>query len=206
MKPNWQTHVQADAQTSPWTMRRRFSQLARNCIWSLTCSWTPKPLNPWRIFVLRLFGAKIHGVPFVHQRARIQQPWNLTLHHRACLGDGANAYTLGRIELHEDSTIAQEAYLCTGTHDFTQAHLPLQTAPIVVGAGAFVGARAFILPGLTLGPRCIVGAMSVVTRDVPAGAIVAGNPARTLGQRPTDERNTGETPIPSSGDKDRQNA
>jgi putative colanic acid biosynthesis acetyltransferase WcaF len=136
--------------------------------------------------VLRLFGAKIHGMPFVHQRARIQQPWNLTLHNRACLGDGANAYSLGRIELHEDSTIAQEAYLCTGTHDFLQAHLPLQTAPIVVERGAFVGARAFVMPGLTLGARCIVGAMSVVTRDVPPGAIVAGNPARTLGHRPNE--------------------
>ena len=201
MKPNLQTHAQADAQASPWSLRRRFALLAWGCVWSLACRWTPKPLNPWRLLVLRLFGAEIHGVPFVHQRARIQQPWNLTLHHRACLGDGAEAYSLSRIELHEDVTIAQEAYLCTGTHDFTQPHLPLQTAPIVVGRGAFVGARAFVLPGLTLGPRCIVGAMSVVTRDVPAGAIVAGNPARVLGQRPIAEKNPGETPMPRSGDK-----
>lgn len=187
MKPELHTHVQADAQASPWSFRRRCALLAWDYTWSLTCRWTPKPLNPWRLLVLRLFGAKLHGTPFVHQRARIQQPWNLTLHDRACLGDGANAYSLGPIVLHEDATIAQEAYLCTGTHDFTQRHLPLQTAPIVVGRGAFVGARAFVMPGVTLGERCIVGAMAVVTRDVQPGTVVAGNPARpvvtTRGQR-----------------------
>ena len=62
---------------------------------SLLCSWTPKPMNPWRLFILRLFGAWIKGNPFVHQRARIKIPWNLTLHNRACLGDRANVYSLG---------------------------------------------------------------------------------------------------------------
>ena len=194
MKPDLQTHFQAGAQKSPWSLRRRCALLAWDCAWSLTCRWTPKPLNPWRLVVLRLFGAKIHGTPFVHQRARIQQPWNLTLHDRACLGDGANAYSLGPIVLHEDATIAQEAYLCTGTHDFSQTHLPLQTAPIIVGRGAFVGARAFVLPGLTLGERCIVGAMSVVTRDVAPGAVVAGNPARLVSLRPLTEEKLGGIP------------
>ena len=194
MSSKLHTHLQADAHTSPWSLRRRFALLAWDCAWSLTCRWTPKPLNPWRLLVLRLFGATIHGRPFVHQRARIQQPWNLTLHHGACLGDRANAYSLDRIVLHEDATIAQEVYLCTGTHDFTQAHLPLQTAPIVVERGAFVGARAFVMPGLTLGAHCLVGAMSVVTRDVPPGARVAGNPARVIGNWPISERGSGGNP------------
>jgi putative colanic acid biosynthesis acetyltransferase WcaF len=178
MKPSIQTHAQTSAYESPWPLRRRLALLAWNFTWALTCSWTPKPLNPWRLLVLKLFGAKIHGRPFVHQRARIQQPWNLTLHHRACLGDRANAYSLAEIILHEGATIAQEAYLCTGTHDFSQPHIPLQTASIIIGADAFVGARAFVLPGITLGARSVVGAMAVVTRDVAPGAIVIGNPAR----------------------------
>ena len=134
--------------------------------------------------MLRLFGATIHGTPFVHQRARVDHPWNLTLHHRACLGDRAHAYTLGRVVLHEHVTIAQEAYLCTGTHDFSDATLALQTAPIVVERDAFIGARAFVLPGRTIGDGAIVGACAVVTKNVPAGAIVAGNPARIIGQSP----------------------
>ena len=105
------------------------------------------------------------------------------MHDRACLGDRANAYTLGRIEIRARATIAQEAYLCTGTHDFTSSSLPLQTAPIIVGEDCFVGARAFILPGVTLGDRSIVGACSVVSKDVAADQIVAGQPAEVIRMR-----------------------
>jgi putative colanic acid biosynthesis acetyltransferase WcaF len=199
MKINLTTHEQAGAYASPWPLPRRLALLAWDAAWLLACAWTPKPLNPWRLLVLRLFGAEIHGTPFVHQRARIAQPWNLVLHHRACLGDRAAAYSLDRIVLHPGATVAQEACLCTGTHDFSRPHLPLQTAPITVGRDAFVGARAFVLPGITLGGRCVVGAMSVVTRDVPAGAIVAGNPARMLGPRPVAEEKAGVIPDASLG-------
>ena len=179
--PTVKTHAQTSPYESPWTRREKLGLLAWQVCWPLFCGWTPAPLNGWRLLWLRLFGAKIEGRPFVHQRARIALPWNLTLRHRACLGDRANAYSLGPITLEEDSTVAQEAYLCTGTHDFADPIRPLQTAPIVIGAGAFVCARAFILPGLTVGKRAIVAAGAIVTRDVPDGVTVGGNPARVIG-------------------------
>lgn len=177
------THAQADAYRSPWPLRRRLALLLWQITWPLACSWTPKPANAWRLAVLRLFGARLDGRPFVHGRARIAQPWNLTLGHRACLGEGACAYSLAEIAIGAGATVAQEAYLCTGTHDFTSPHLPLQTAPIRIGPGAFVGARSFILPGIELGAGCVVGAGAVVTRDVPPRAMVAGNPARFIRDR-----------------------
>lgn len=179
------THAQATPYDSPWTLRQRVAALIWDYVWAIFCSWTPKPLNPWRLLILRLFGAKLHGTPFVHQRARIQLPWNLTMHHRACLGDRANAYTLAPITIGEGATIAQEAYLCSGTHDFASPALPLQTSPIHIGADVFVGARAMILPGLTIGDRAIVGACAVVTKNVAESAIVAGNPAKVIGTRPS---------------------
>lgn len=178
------TYEQATPYVSPWTVGQRVKMLLWSGTWSLLCSWTPKPLNPWRLFVLRCFGAKLSGTPFVHPRARIQIPWHLTLAHRACLGDGAVAYTLAEISLGEGATVAQEAYVCTGTHDFHSPALPLQTAPIRIGAHAFIGVRALILPGVTIGEYAVVGAGSIVTKDVAAQAIVAGNPARPLGTRP----------------------
>jgi putative colanic acid biosynthesis acetyltransferase WcaF len=171
---------QPTAYASPWSLRQRVLELAWQGAWELLCAWTPKPLNPWRLVVLKLFGATIQGTPFVHQRARIQQPWNLELHHRACLGDRANAYSLGRITIQEGATVAQEVYLCTGSHDFSLPHLPLVVAPIVIGPFAFIGARAFILPGVSIGAHSVVGAMSLVSRDVVAGTTVAGNPARSI--------------------------
>lgn len=153
--------------------------------WAAFCRWTPKPLNTWRLLWLRVFGCKIFGRPFVHQRAIISKPWNLILHNKACLGDGAVAYTLDIIEIKEWATIAQEAYLCTGTHDFTVQNIPLVTAKITIEEDAFIGARAFVMPGVTIGAKAVVGAASVVTRDMPAGMICAGNPCKPIKPRST---------------------
>lgn len=170
-------HQQESQYSSPWTKGQRIKMLLWQFVWSFLCSWTPKPANRWRVFWLKAFGGKVYGRPFIHQRARIQIPWNLILHDRAALGDRANAYSLGLIEIHEGATVAQEAYICTGTHAFDQANQNLVTIPIRIGARCFIGARAFILPGVVIGDDAIVGAGSVVTKSVPANTIVAGNPA-----------------------------
>jgi putative colanic acid biosynthesis acetyltransferase WcaF len=175
---------QASQFASPWSVNERLFRILWEVCWFLFCVWTPKPANPWRLFWLGVFSAKIHGTPFVHQRARIAIPWNLTLHDRACLGDRANAYSLGEIEIGARAVVAQEAYLSTGSHDFLDSVLPLVVAKITIGEDAFVGARAFVLPGVTIGARAIVGACSVVTHDVPENVIAAGNPCRVLRPRP----------------------
>ena len=135
--------------------------------------------------MLKVFGANLSGMPFIHSTARIQIPWNLTMQHRACLGERANAYSLGKIEIQEGATVAQEAYLCTGTHDFNDPSLQLIAKPITIGKNSFIGARAMILPGVSIGNQAIVGAMSVVSKDVPDHQVVAGNPAKKIGERPT---------------------
>ncbi len=183
MPAPFKTYRQADAYASPWTRGEQVRMLVWEWVWMLLCAWTPKPLNRWRLLILRGFGARLHGTPFVHQRARIQVPWHLTMHDRACLGDRTNAYSLGPIEIGAGATVAQEVYLCAGTHDFAQASIPLQTAPIRVGEHAFIGARALVLPGVSIGARAVIGAASVVTRDVPADVYAAGNPCRVLRPR-----------------------
>ena len=55
--------------------------------------------------------------------------------------------------------------------------------PIHIGANVWIGGAALIMPGVTIGDDAIIGAGSVVTRDVPAGATVVGSPARVVGGR-----------------------
>jgi len=174
---------QKSAYDSPWPDSQRVLRVLWEFCWVIFCSWTPKPLNEWRLFWLRVFDAKIDGKPFVHQRARIAVPWNLTLHDRACVGDRANAYSLAEIEIGARATVAQEAYLDTGSHDFDLAGLPLGTAKLTIGEDAFIGARAFVLPGVAIGARSVVGACSGVTHDVPEDVIAAGNPCKVLRKR-----------------------
>jgi len=60
-------------------------------------------------------------------------------------------------------------------------HQPLESkGPVEIGDGCFLGFRAVILPGVTLGPHCVVGANAVVTRSFPAYSMVAGAPARAI--------------------------
>src|SRR5438309_4909148 len=119
--------AQKSAYESPWPARERFLRVLWEFCWLVFCVWTPKPLNEWRLFWLRVFDAKIDGKPFVHQRARIAVPWNLILHDRACLGDRANAYSLGEIEIGAGATIAQEAYLSSASHDCNRPAIALGT-------------------------------------------------------------------------------
>jgi exopolysaccharide acyltransferase PssR len=62
------------------------------------------------------------------------------------------------------------------THDYVNQ----RNRDVYIGDNCFIGAHAIVLPGVTIGDSCIVAAASVVARDVPAGSLVAGNPARVV--------------------------
>lgn len=174
---------QKSAYVSPWPLRERVLRSVWTLTWLVLAGPTPAPLNNWRILLLRLFGCKVTGRPYVSPTARIKVPWNLTLEDRACLGSYSEVYNLGPVVLRARCTVAQQAYLCGGTHDLTSPTLHLVVGPIDIGPDAFVGARAFILPGVVVGEGAVVGACGVVTKDVPAWTVVAGNPARVIGTR-----------------------
>jgi maltose O-acetyltransferase len=84
------------------------------------------------------------------------------------------------ISIGDETTISLEVFILA--HDAsTRTHVGYsRVAPVRIGRGVFVGARAVILPGVTIGDGAVVAAASVVTRDVPAATVVAGNPARAL--------------------------
>jgi maltose O-acetyltransferase len=96
--------------------------------------------------------------------------------------DPANCHL---ISIGDDVCFGPGVYLLA--HDAsTKIHLDYtRIGPIAIGNRVFVGARAIVLPGVTVGDDAIIGAGSVVTRDVPAGAVVAGAPATAIGT--TDE-------------------
>jgi putative colanic acid biosynthesis acetyltransferase WcaF len=177
------TMPQASAYHSPWPLRVRLAVALWALVWLFLFRPTPKPLTRWRLFLLRCFGARITGRPFVDASVIVKMPWNLILEDRATLGVRCEVYNLGRITLRERCTVAQQVYLCAGTHDFSQPNLPLVVGPIEVGADAFVCARAFVMPGVVIGEGAVVGACSVVTKDVPPWTVLAGNPARPVGHR-----------------------
>lgn len=182
-KRNLQTKKQASAYSSPWSLKYRVGIM----LWALCSIFlfrpTPKFLSPWRVFLLKLFGAQISGRVFVSESARIKFPWNLAMEHRACIGPYCDIYNLAMIHIGKRATVSRHVYLCGGEHDTTTSLLPLVTGPIKIGADVFIGSNAFVAPGVSIGEGAVIGACSVVVADAPAWKICVGNPCKAIRDR-----------------------
>lgn len=115
----------------------------------------------------------------------------------ACEADGGpieigdDNYFGQRTHLHAGAPITigsgcvfvDEVYVGTADHDRSVRSVSHPTSPVKIGDRVFLGQRAVVLGGVTIGDGATVGAHAVVTHDVPAGAVVAGVPARQVGTR-----------------------
>jgi putative colanic acid biosynthesis acetyltransferase WcaF len=140
-------------------------------------------MSGWRCFLLRLFGAQTGTRCIIRRTVRTYYPWNLRVGDMCVIGDEVRLYCLGTVTIGSCAMISQEAYLCAGTHDYADPSLPLLTPPVQVNAHAWVCARAFIGPGVTVGEGAIVAACGVAVKDVAPWTIVGGNPAKFIGPR-----------------------
>lgn len=92
----------------------------------------------------------------------------------------------GGIQIGEDTNISPEVHILTADHDLSDPNFIGRERPVQIGSHVFLGTRAIILPGVKIGAGCAVAAGAVVTRDVEPLAIVAGVPAKKIGERPKD--------------------
>lgn len=108
---------------------------------------------------------------------------DISIHDRAVVN--RNCYLDGRggLSIGADASVSPECYLISLTHDPSDPGFGAIAAPLKIGNRVWLGARVMVLPGLQIGEGAIVGAGSVVTRDIPPFSISAGNPARRIGER-----------------------
>jgi acetyltransferase-like isoleucine patch superfamily enzyme len=119
---------------------------------------------------------------------------------------GGKLISLGRkVFINVDVEIAAAAPISIGHHTLISPHVKIQTGthpvdpterqqwafwakPITIGANVWIGTAAIICPGVTIGDHCVIGAGSVVSRDIPACSLAVGNPAQVVRQlTPPDE-------------------
>ncbi|RZJ58461.1 MAG: putative colanic acid biosynthesis acetyltransferase [Hymenobacter sp.] len=176
--------INTDTVTGPsFSLRNRLGRL----IWGFASlalfRLSPRPLHGWRSFVLRCFGAKVGAGVHVYPGAKIWAPWNLELADECAIASGVTLYSQGKIFVGYRAVVSQGAHLVTGTHDYNTPGFILITKPIHIGAHAWVAAEAFIHPGVAIGAGCVIGARSVVTRDMPDWTVCAGHPCVPLKPR-----------------------
>jgi maltose O-acetyltransferase len=99
------------------------------------------------------------------------------------INHGCLLYTTGGLHIGRQVSISSGVWLVTGSHDLNARGFRAFFQPITIGDYAWLGSRATILAGVTVGEGAVVMAGAVVTRDVPPYAIVGGVPARQVGER-----------------------
>lgn len=153
-------------------------------VWTLLFRSTPYfMLKKWRMWLLARFGMKGSKWNAVHPTVRIWAPWNVEMGHAVAIDDSVNLYSVDKIKIGTKVAISREAFICTASHDITKPNRPLVTAPITICDGVWIGARAIILPGVTIGEGAVVAAGAVVTKDVEPFTVVGGNPAKFIKKR-----------------------
>ena len=165
-----------------YSLSNRLARVAWGVVWLILFRPSPRPFHGWRRFLLRCFGATVGRGSRVYPGVRIWAPWNLRLGDVVAIADGAEIYNPERIDIDDYAIVSQGAYLCGASHDYRYWTFPLISEPIVIGAHAWIAARAIVHMGVRVGEGCVIGAGSVVTRDTPAWTVCAGNPCRVKHQ------------------------
>jgi maltose O-acetyltransferase len=141
--------------------------------------------NSWLRLYLGAFGtgtAVQMGCRFLNGRKVFLGKRNVV--NFGCLLDGRKF----SIRTGDDVSIGPEAAILTLGHDPQSPTFADRGGEVIIGNRAWIAYRATILPGVTIGDGAVVGAEAVVTKDVEPYAIVAGNPARKVGERNRDLR------------------
>jgi maltose O-acetyltransferase len=141
-----------------------------------------------RASVLRRYGFDIGEGTLIYEMPRIggaprDLAKQLTVGKECVIGLGCELELGGTITIGDRVTLGHEVLILTTSHELgprEQRAGALVRGPVVIGDGAWIGARATVLPGVTIGPGAIVGPGSVVNKDVAPNTRVAGNLARQV--------------------------
>lgn len=156
----------------------------KNSLWWMTntliCNLPSKNI---RIWWLKLLGLKINGHIMIMEGFHIRTPKGITIEDGVSIGpkvllDGRKGLTIGK-----SAVIAYEAIIWTLNHDYNDLNFCGKGAPVEIGEYAWICSRSIVLPGIKIGKGAIVASGAIVTKNVPDYAIVAGVPAKIVGQR-----------------------
>ena len=117
----------------------------------------------------------------------------INIGNNVSIGNRFSVLSAAEIIIKDDNLIASDVLITSENHGTdpeqadSYAATPLVVSPVIIGKGCWIGEKVSILPGVTLGDRCIVAANSVVTHSFPDKTMIAGMPARAIKQYSDDE-------------------
>lgn len=136
-----------------------------------------------KIWILKLFGAKVGIGVVIKPSVQIKYPWKLSIGHHSWIGEHVWIDNLDRVSIADNCCISQAALLLCGNHNYSSPEFDLIIKPIVLESGAWVGAKSVVAPGVTLHSHSVLTAGSCATSDLAAYGIYQGNPATLVRTR-----------------------
>lgn len=131
----------------------------------------------------RVEGLRIGKGSTIHMGAVFYDAKNISIGRDTIIGEKAVLDGRDIIKIGNHVDIASEVMIYNAEHDVHSDTFQAVHAPVEIEDYVFIGPRAIILPGVTIGKGAVVGAGAVVTKDVAQGTIVGGVPAKVIGER-----------------------
>lgn len=145
------------------------------------------PSHHVRRFFYRLCGIKIGKGSTIHMMMRLYDPRNISIGNDTIIGEGAMLDGREKLSIGNHVDVASEVMIYNSEHNIHAEHFAasegIVSAPVIIEDYVFIGPRVIILPGVTIRQGSIVAAGAVVTKDVLPFSIVAGIPAKSIGER-----------------------
>ena len=110
---------------------------------------------------------------------QIDFPKQMSFGKHVFINHSFTAMSIGGIEIGDNVQIGPHVTIVTDNHDLKNRYV-LRCGTVRIGKNAWIGAEAKIMPGVTIGENAVIAGGAVVTKDVPANAIVGGNPAKLI--------------------------
>jgi putative colanic acid biosynthesis acetyltransferase WcaF len=151
---------------------------------SLLCiSVTPKFMHSWRVFIYKLFGAKIGVGVKISSSAKLLYPWNIEIGDYCWIGDQVELYSVDKIIIGNNVALAHNIFIATAAHDIYNSAFDTIRKAIIIEDEVWISSNVFINMGVVIHRGVVIGSGSVVTKDLPEGYVCVGNPAKPIKKR-----------------------
>ena len=168
----------------PYGNLNKLLRMLWRIVWTIFAKPFPRnSARKWKIYLLRVFGAKVHSTCSVYSSVDILMPWNLIMEEYSCIANKVILENSDKVLIGKYSIVSQYSYLCTASHDIRKINFPQFTKPITIGKRCWIAANCFIGPGVQIGDGGVIGASSSVFKNVNAWTVVGGSPAKLIGTR-----------------------
>ena len=172
-----------DCMTQDITKIHKIKLQLWRCVDTLFFKTSLNFLSCWRILLLKLFGAKIGKGCYISPKSTIFIPWNIEIGNYTSIDDYVYIKSTTKVYIGDYVSIANFVHIIPGGHNVRSRNFASNREPVCIGNGAFIGADVYISKGVTIGQMTVVGARSVVLKNIPENTIAFGFPCQVRSER-----------------------